>query len=198
MFKRFNKKYNKYVYEIFAGEFFVTDESNILIQTLLGSCVAVLLRDRHVKVFGLNHFMLPGEPKKNKDSNLLNSSDSRYGINAMEQMINQMMKKGALRNHLEAKVFGGGKIIKNGLNNVAKNNIDFILEYLDMEEIPIRSQDLGGINGRKIIIVPESFSVYVRKIKISKLGQDTINREKELLSNTKKEKEKSGELTLFN
>lgn len=195
--KIYSKKYEKNIYEIYSGEFFVTRKVNIFIKTLLGSCVAVLLRDREARVLGVNHFMLPGKPPKSSDEEFLRDKDSRYGINAMELMINKMMKKGALRNQLEAKVFGGGKIIQNGLNNVATNNIEFILNYLDLERIPIKAKDLGGEVGRKLIIVPENFSVYLKKIRISSLGQDTIEREKELLSKTKKNREKSGDLTLF-
>ncbi|MFW5787135.1 MAG: chemotaxis protein CheD [Halanaerobiales bacterium] len=200
MRKIYSRKYEKDIYEIFAGEFFVTKKKNILIKTLLGSCVAVLLRDRAAGVLGVNHFMLPGNPrKKNKDKgkDFLLNKDTRYGINAMELMINDMMKKGAVRKNFEAKVFGGGKIIKSGLNKVAVNNIDFILDYLNMENIPIKARDLGEDYGRQIIIVPDSFTVYLRKIEISRLGRDTIEREKKLLSRTKDKSKKSGDLTLF-
>ncbi|MFW6409781.1 MAG: chemotaxis protein CheD [Halanaerobiales bacterium] len=198
--KIYSRKYEKDIYEIFAGEFFVTKKKNILIKTLLGSCVAVLLRDRAAGVLGVNHFMLPGNPRtKNKDKgkDFLLNKDTRYGINAMELMINDMMKKGAVRKNFEAKVFGGGKIIKSGLNKVAVNNIDFILDYLNMENIPIKARDLGEDYGRQIIIVPDSFTVYLRKIEISRLGRDTIEREKKLLSRTKDKSKKSGDLTLF-
>lgn len=194
MKKRFNNKYNRYIYEIFAGEYFVTQKKKIILQTLLGSCIAVCMIDKVTRIIGINHFMLPGNPNPDK---IVADEDSRYGIHAMELMINAMMKKGAIRQNLQAKVFGGGKVIQNGLNHVSENNVKFILAYLNMEKIPILARDLGGEHGRKILVIPDTFTVYQKKIEISKLGDKTIKREKRLMDDAKDKKDTDSNLTLF-
>ncbi|MFW5996280.1 MAG: chemotaxis protein CheD, partial [Halanaerobiaceae bacterium] len=143
---------------------------------------------------GINHFMLPGKANLEK---IAVDEDARYGINSMELMINAMMKKGASRTRLEAKVFGGGKVMKAGLNNVAENNVGFITRYLEIEEIPVIASDVGGKHGRKIILLPGSFSVYVRKIKKHKLVNETVAEEKKLLSKVKDQKKEKSNITYF-
>ena len=106
--------------KVLPGEYFVYAE-DILIMTTLGSCIAACLWDRNAKVGGMNHFMLPE-----------GSGDSgRYGSFAMELLINEMMKLGAQRSSMEAKVFGGGQVIS-GMNtiNVGERNTAFVMNYL--------------------------------------------------------------------
>ena len=194
MHNKFNQKFKRKSYEIYAGEYFVTSEKNIVIQTLLGSCVAACLQDDINQITGINHFMLPGQSRSKE---LRYNDDYRYGINSMEILINTMMKKGAQRKNLKAKVFGGGRVLQNSLNRVSKSNVKFIKEFLEMEEIPLLNHDLGGIVGRKIILLPDSFKVYLKKIEITSLSSQTIEREKELLEKSKEEKDQSGELTMF-
>lgn len=194
MRRRFSNKYGREIYEIFTGEYYVTNREDIIMQTLLGSCIAVCLRDNIVGVTGINHFMLPGKANLEK---IAVDEDARYGINSMELMINAMMKKGASRTRLEAKVFGGGKVMKAGLNNVAENNVGFITRYLEIEEIPVIASDVGGKHGRKIILLPGSFSVYVRKIKKHKLVNETVAEEKKLLSKVKDQKKEKSNITYF-
>ena len=194
MNKRYSSKYDRKIYEIFAGEYFTTDERKVILQTLLGSCIAVCFKDKYNHIVGINHFMLPGNPRAEK---VIYDKNSRYGINSMELVINSMMKKGARRENLEAKVFGGGKVMKWGLNNVAENNIEFVLAYLKMERIPISARDVGGDYGRKVIMFSDSFAVYRKKIKSSKVVNSTLEKEKKLLSKVKKKNQKKSDITLF-
>src|SRR3546814_1960383 len=90
--------------KILPGEFQVTSEDIVLV-TLLGSCVSACLRDPLAGVGGINHLMLP-------EAEALGSSSARYGAYAMAVLINELLKRGARRERLEAKVFGGGKVIK--------------------------------------------------------------------------------------
>ncbi len=161
MKKTFNNKFNRVVYEIFAGDYFVTNEKNIMLSTLLGSCVSVCLKDKISGIVGINHFMLPASVKKEE---LIISDDARYGMYAMEKMINEMMKLGARRSSLQAKVFGGGAVLGTKINNVSKSNISFAMDYLKMEDIPILSYDVGGKVGRKLYFIPETFAVFVKKV----------------------------------
>jgi chemotaxis protein CheD len=140
--------------KILPGEYFVHHE-DLLIMTTLGSCIAACLWDRNAKVGGMNHFMLPE-----------GSGDSgRYGSYAMELLINEMMKRGASRTTMEAKVFGGGQVIS-GMNslNVGERNTQFVIEYLKTERIPILSKDVMDVYPRKVCFLPASGKAMVKRL----------------------------------
>ena len=140
--------------KILPGEYFVYNE-DILIMTTLGSCIAACLWDRTAKVGGMNHFMLPD-----------GAGDSgRYGSYAMELLINEMMKRGASRMNMEAKVFGGGQVIS-GMNslNVGERNTNFVMDYLKTERIPILSKDVLDIYPRKVCFLPASGKAMVKRL----------------------------------
>ena len=139
---------------VLPGEYFVHNE-DMLIMTTLGSCIAACLWDREARVGGMNHFMLPE-----------GSGDSgRYGSFAMELLINQMMKRGASRITMEAKVFGGGQIIS-GMNtlNVGERNTAFVLDYLKTERIPVVSRDVLDVYPRKVCFLPASGKAMVKRL----------------------------------
>ena len=140
--------------KILPGEYFV-DTEDILIMTTLGSCIAACLWDRNARVGGMNHFMLPE-----------GTGDSgRYGSFAMELLINEMMKRGASRLTMEAKIFGGGAVIS-GMNtiNVGERNTKFVIEYLNTERIPIVSKDVMEIYPRKVCFLPASGKAMVKRL----------------------------------
>jgi chemotaxis protein CheD len=140
--------------KILPGEYFVYNE-DILIMTTLGSCIAACLWDRSARVGGMNHFMLPD-----------GAGDSgRYGSYAMELLINEMMKRGASRMNMEAKVFGGGQVVA-GMNslNVGERNTSFVIDYLKMERIPILSKDVLDIYPRKVCFLPASGKAMVKRL----------------------------------
>jgi chemotaxis protein CheD len=146
--------------KILPGEYFVHHE-DILIMTTLGSCIAACLWDRNARVGGMNHFMLPeggSGPGASNDS-------GRYGSYAMELLINEMMKRGASRGSMEAKVFGGGQVIA-GMNslNVGERNTNFVIDYLKTERIPILSKDVLDIYPRKVCILPASGKAMVKRL----------------------------------
>lgn len=195
MKKSFNRKLNCHMYEIFAGDYHATAEKKIVLSTLLGSCISVCLKDSVAGVVGMNHFMLPGRVKADE---IARSEDARYGIHAMEMMINSMMKLGARRNYLQAKVFGGGQVLEVAHNNIAAANIDFALAFLKIEEIPVLSRDVGGNEGRKLFFFPDSFEVYVRRITYHKELQSTLQREESFLERMRRQRGEASELELFN
>jgi chemotaxis protein CheD len=140
--------------KVLPGEYFVHDE-DLLITTTLGSCIAACLWDRDRRIGGMNHFMLPE-----------GSGDSgRYGSYAMELLINEMMKRGASRLSMEAKVFGGGAVIS-GMNslNVGERNTRFVIDYLQTERIPIVSKDVMDIYPRKVCFLPGSGKAMVKRL----------------------------------
>jgi len=143
--------------KILPGEYFCYDE-DLLIMTTLGSCIAVCLWDRQAKVGGMNHFMLPDNGGGSSDS-------GRYGSFAMELLINEMMKMGASRMTMEAKVFGGGAVIS-GMNtiNVGERNTTFVMDYLKTERIPVVSKDVLDIYPRKVCFLPFSGKAMVKRL----------------------------------
>ena len=140
--------------KILPGEYFVFDE-DILIMTTLGSCIAACLWDRGAKIGGMNHFMLPDG----------DAGSGRYGSYAMELLINELMKRGAARHSLEAKVFGGGQVIS-GMStmNVGERNTAFVIDYLKTERIPIMSKDVLDIYPRKVCFLPASGKAMVKRL----------------------------------
>lgn len=140
--------------KILPCEYFVYHE-DILIMTTLGSCIAACLWDREAKIGGMNHFMLPEG----------DAGSGRYGSYAMELLINEMMKQGATRATMEAKVFGGGQVI-DGMNtmNIGERNTAFIVDYLKTERIPIMSKDVLGIHPRKVCFLPASGKAMVKRL----------------------------------
>ncbi|HEX5372559.1 MAG TPA: chemoreceptor glutamine deamidase CheD [Aquabacterium sp.] len=143
--------------KILPGEYFVFDE-DLLIMTTLGSCIAVCLWDRQAHVGGMNHFMLPDNGGGGNDS-------GRYGSYAMELLINELLKMGATRATLEAKVFGGGAVLSGMTSlNVGERNTDFVLDYLKTERIPVVSKDVMDIYPRKVCFFPHSGKAMVKRL----------------------------------
>ena len=135
----------------------------MVLVTVLGSCVAACIRDSQLGIGGMNHFMLP-ESVHEPDNPL--SSSARYGTYAMEVLINELIKLGARRNKLQAKVFGGGNVLRGfTATNVGERNAAFVLEYLKTENIPVAAQDLIDIYPRKVYFFPEDGRVLVRKLR---------------------------------
>ncbi len=145
--------------KILPGEYFVHDE-DMLIMTTLGSCIAACLWDRHAKIGGMNHFMLPDGLGAGTAG-----EHGRYGSYAMELLINELLKRGATRGTLEAKVFGGGAVIS-GMNtiNVGERNTSFVLDYLKTERIPVLSKDVLDIYPRKVCFLPASGKAMVKRL----------------------------------
>jgi chemotaxis protein CheD len=141
------------------GEFYATDR-DLAIVTVLGSCVSACLRDRENGIGGLNHFMLP----RGHDDGPASAS-ARYGVNAMELLINELIRLGARRGRLEAKVFGGGNMLEGCTAlNIGQANAHFVIAFLAAESIPIVSSDLEGEGSRKVFFFPATGRVLVRGI----------------------------------
>ncbi len=131
---------------IVQGEYYVSGDANLAITTLLGSCVAACINDPVAKVGGMNHFLLPGE---DTSSPLV----ARHGVHLMELLINGLLKLGAARHRLEAKLFGGARTM-HGLGDYGAENARFAQEFLRREGIAIAGGSLGGESGRRIQFWP--------------------------------------------
>jgi chemotaxis protein CheD len=189
----YDRVFERDAVKILPGEYFVAHD-NTMIVTVLGSCVSVCLRDPMTKLTGMNHFLLPHDVRG--QGNLLSES-ARYGIYAMELLINQMLKMGAHRHQLEAKVFGGANVLNSiSVNSVGEQNVEFVMDYLRTEHIPVVANDLLDNFPRKVYFFPETGEVKVRKLK--SLHNNTISdRESEYRIKLRETSKKSGDVDLF-
>ena len=179
--------------KILPGEYYVTTNDEEIV-TVLGSCVSACIRDPAMGIGGMNHFMLPAGTSD--ESRLgLTSDATRYGNFAMERLINDILKNGGRRDHLEIKLFGGGKVIQHMKEmDVGARNARFALEYLQMEGLHAVAKDLGDIYPRKLIYMPLTGKVMVKRLR--SLHNDTITqREKSYLDTL--QKPVAGDIELF-
>lgn len=139
--------------KLLPADYAVSDEPIALV-TLLGSCVAACVWDPLLRLGGMNHFMLPDG----------DGPCARYGANAMELLINDLLKRGARRSRLQAKAFGGGNVLRGFADPVGTRNARFVVDYLTAEHIPLLAQDLGDIHPRKIAFFPQTGRALVRKL----------------------------------
>jgi len=142
--------------KVLPGEYFVSNEE-IVIMTVLGSCIAACIWDGRARIGGMNHFMLP-------DGDTGDGS-GRYGSFAMELLINEMLKLGARRETMQAKIFGGGQVMAGFTTmNVGERNTQFVQDYLATERIPIVSQDVLDIHPRKVCYFPVTGKALVKRL----------------------------------
>ncbi|MEX0279765.1 MAG: chemotaxis protein CheD [Arenibacterium sp.] len=142
------------VLHVIQGEHKVSSDPQVILTTILGSCVATCMCDPVAKVGGLNHFLLP-------DNGNNASLEMRYGLLAMELLINGLLKMGASRNRLEAKLFGGANM-NSRLAHIGASNSNFALKFLQDEGIPCISKSLGGNQARRIRYIPTKGSAQQR------------------------------------
>lgn len=156
--------------KILPGELYVSSADEEVICTTLGSCVSACIRDPEAGIGGMNHFMLP--LKDGHSSNNWMDQATRYGSYAMEHLVNEIMKAGGNRHRLEMKVTGGGHVIPTMSNKVGQRNIDFVLNYAEVEGIRLIAQDLGDIYPRKVMYYPGTGRLRVKKLR--SLHNDTL------------------------
>lgn len=166
MNKFYSNKYQHDVIMLRAGEYVVSRHGEIL-YTILGSCIATCIYDTEKCIGGMNHFMLPGTLLPEE---ILTSDIGRYGMFAMELLIGELIKAGARRENLTAKIFGGGNVLqfRTQDGDVTGSNIRFAQKYLELEGIPTLSKDLGGDCGRKVLFFSDSARALVKRFDIEK------------------------------
>ena len=165
----FDRGLNIEAAKVLPGEYYVTGEDMVLV-TVLGSCVTACIRDRLSGIGGMNHFMLPDS---NPDTDGPYGESARYGAFAMEILINSLIKQGAHRTLLEAKVFGGGNVLPGmTVANVGQRNSDFVLNFLEIEKIRVLAKDLVDVYPRKIYYFPKAGRVLMKKLQ--SIHNDTI------------------------
>lgn len=142
--------------KVLPGEYFVSSD-DLMIMTVLGSCIAACIWDGRVRAGGMNHFMLPeGDGLE---------GGGRYGSYAMELLINKLLKSGARRENMQAKIFGGAQVMAGFTSmNVGERNTRFVLDYLATERIPVVSQDVLDIHPRKVCFFPVTGKALVKRL----------------------------------
>ncbi|WP_018953821.1 chemoreceptor glutamine deamidase CheD [Thioalkalivibrio sulfidiphilus] len=153
--------HDRYAAKILPGEYYVTLYGE-LITTVLGSCVSACVRDRKLGIGGMNHFMLPHSERVEAWGGA--SAAARYGSYAMETLINDILKNGGRREHLEVKIFGGGQVLAQ-MTDVGRKNIAFVREFIRVEGLNLVAEDLGGPHPRKVVFFPDSGRVRIKKLR---------------------------------
>ncbi len=163
----------------------------VVMDTVLGSCIAACIYDPVLGIGGMNHFMLP----EGIDPN--NPTSARYGVNAMELLISEVMKSGGQRRRFQVKIFGGGHVlrIRETLDGIPQQNIDFARRFLSDEQIPIVGEDVGGYQARRVLFNPSSGKAYVKHLGNNE-AKGTADEEMVYLISLKRQK-KDGDVTLF-
>ncbi len=188
---------NRFPHEIASilpGEFFVSSEP-MVVYTVLGSCISACIRDPFAGVGGMNHFMLPA-PKEFQSGDAWGGESTRYGSFAMEQLINGILKRGGLRQRLEIKLFGAGKIYEGNID-VGARNTEWVLNYLKTEGFTVASSNLGDIFPRKVYYFTDSGRVLMKKIERIK-NRTIYDRENEYQQHLRQEQEEQqSDVTLF-
>jgi len=153
--------------KVLPGEFYVSREDEV-VSTVLGSCVSACIFDRRRGVGGMNHFMLPepvGERSGERDAwTATVGRAARYGNDAMEQLINAVLKAGGQRADLEVKVFGGGRVLAQ-MTDVGRRNIEFVQRYIATERLALSASDLGDVYPRQVQFFPVTGKARVRQLR---------------------------------
>ncbi len=149
--------------KVLPGEFYVSNQEE-LVCTVLGSCVSVCIHDVRRGLGGMNHFMLP-EPVGARDNwSSTVGRAARYGSDAMEQLINAILKAGGQRQDLRVKVFGGGRVLAQ-MSDIGKRNIEFVQRYVATENLTVVASDLGDVYPRQVQFFPHSGRARVRLLR---------------------------------
>ncbi len=146
--------------DIYIGDFYASREP-VIIRTLLGSCVAVCLLDPANRIGGMNHILLPGNPDMKRFD-----FSARYGVNAMEMLINKILVLGGDRRRLVAKVFGGAHVLREMPTkfDTGREISKFVIAFLENEKIKLISHDLGGSDTRRIYFHSDTGDVFLKRI----------------------------------
>lgn len=148
---------------VFQGQYYVTNQPGEVLSTVLGSCIAVCIRDPKIGYGGMNHFLLPQAAGSRPQGFSL-----RYGVYSIERLVNDILGHGGDRSRLEIKVFGGANVLT-GMARIGTRNADFVEEYLEREGLPIAAKDIRGEIARRIRYYPKT-----GRVLLSRISRDTI------------------------
>jgi chemotaxis protein CheD len=183
----------RWTVKILPGEYYVTREDEA-ITTVLGSCISACIRDPVAQVSGMNHFMLPEDNSGGREGEAVVGLATRYGSYAMETLINDLLKLGALRARLEIKLFGGGRVLTS-MTDVGERNIHFVHDYLSVEGLRVAAEDLGGECPRKVVYFTGAGRVRVRTLR--PIENRSIADREQLYQASLRKRDAGGDVELF-
>lgn len=163
-----NPQDSNWYIQIMQGDFYVTDTPQEVLTTILGSCISACIRDPSLGIGGMNYFLLPEGDGEDRNAR-------RFGVNAMEILINDILKRGGERSRLEAKLFGGANVI-NAMSNVGSRNAAFAKQFLSDEGIAVTGGDVGGTMPRRIQFWPVSGRARQLSVRVNQ--QELLERER--------------------
>ncbi|MBP2295287.1 chemotaxis protein [Azospirillum rugosum] len=185
----FDPEFQAYVVPVVLGHHRISSRADDMLVTTLGSCVAACIHDPVALVGGMNHFLLPGSPVGDGFG-----VATRYGSVAMERLINDLLARGARRERLEVKLFGGARVIETSLD-VGAANRDFALDYVRREGLALAGEDLGGPAGRRVHFFPTTGKAFRRLLR-PETERETVHQELDFLK-ALKGTAVEGEMELF-
>lgn len=193
--RKWDSVHSRWVAKVSPGEFYVTMHDEAII-TVLGSCVSACVHDPVRRIGGMNHFMLPGiDASRDVAWGGADALETRYGVAAMENLVNELLKLGASKRHLELKLFGGGRVLDFAIHQIGNRNVDFVREFAAVEGLNVVAEDLGGSCPRKIMYFPATGRVLLKRLRPTQ-SETIIDREaayRRSLDAT----EQTGEVCLF-
>ncbi|EOC1778012.1 chemotaxis protein CheD [Vibrio fluvialis] len=193
-----NLKPNMPWVKVLPGGVYVTHQAEIIC-TGLGSCVAACMWDEKAQVGGMNHFLLPFDTSAQlhhwKPQELL-STASRYGCYAMELLINQLIIQGADRRRIKVKLFGGAQLM--GFQSlIGIKNVEFVMAYVQREQLKVEAQDLGGTEPRRVLFDPRSGRVWIKRIPCAEVSNIRRHEERYFVQLDKETHTQTGAVELF-
>ncbi|MGD0126281.1 MAG: chemoreceptor glutamine deamidase CheD [Terriglobia bacterium] len=173
---------------VYTGDV-ATSTRPVVLEAVLGSCVAVCLHDPFLSAGGMNHILLPGRGRDERST--------RFGQYAMEVLINELMKHGADRRRLVAKAFGGANVLR-GLTKTAigSDNATFVREFLSAERIPLIAERLGGKHPIEVHFYTDTGKAKVRCVNCAQCS-NVVHAESSYWRAHLRDRNLSGEITLF-
>ncbi len=189
----FDKALGTHVVSVMAGAYHWTRAEDVALSTMLGSCVAVCVCDTRAGIGGMNHFLLPKAPA---GEDTPNSHAYRYGSAAIESMLNALFARGAAKNGLSIKIFGGSKVLNGVSADIGQKNIEFTRRFFQRENLRIDSEDVGGTQARRILFYPKTGKVLLKALGDAKEVQSLAAKEQQVLEQVSKTRG-GGDVELF-
>jgi chemotaxis protein CheD len=147
-------------HSVMQGESEVSSDADLVLTTILGSCIACCLYDPRAKVGGMNHFLLPLPPQAAPDDV---GAAQRYGLYAMELLVNEMLKAGARRSFMRARLYGGANM-HSGMRSIGLDNSKFAQQFLAADGIELAYLDTGGTSARRLDFQPATGRIRCRLV----------------------------------
>ena len=195
MIKNENSRFKQQQYILYPGDYIAVTE-NYILTSVAGATVLVCLYDLKKRIGGMGHFIVPGTMGT---KGIIADEIAKHGIQSMELLMGEIVKKGGDRRFLKAKLFGAGYIKESipDMGGVQQSNIRFLHEYFALEKITVVKEDLGGDARRKIYFFPLKGITFRKFQRRNEDSSEFIKMEKEYIDNVFRNRNRAGRLVLF-